>query len=254
MTANFTKLPNNYIDLFMSELSDASFKVLMAITRKTIGWNKEVDFISLTQFEQMTGKSRSTVIKALKELMEKQLIKSGKVTRNGTQYSLTGKTNIGLDKDPQKTHNQLAGDGLLEDLDGSKNKLVEILDSTSLKNSPLLVERIDIHKEIKEIKEIEKEKKEMLFLKELKIPRNVDVAIWKLFIQMRIEINNPLTFSSATALLNKLEGYGVNANEILNNAVIGNHSNILEPNKPKCDDSGNNRKRFSNKSTHPRKF
>ena len=94
----------------------------------------------------------------------------------------------------------------------------------------------------------------MYSLKELEIPPNVDVAIWKLFIQMRIEINNPLTFSSATALLNKLEGYGVNANEILNNAVIGNHSNILEPKKSKCDDSGNNRKRFSNKSTHPRKF
>ena len=251
ITANFIKLPNNFIDLLMSKLSDASFKVLMVILRKTVGWNKEVDFISLTQFEQMTGKSRSTVIKSLKELLEKQLIKSGKVSRNGTQYSLTGKTNIGLDKDPQKTHNQLTGDDLLEDLDGSKNKLVEILDSTSLKNSPLLVEGIDTHEEIKEIGI---EKKEMLALKELKIPPNVDIAIWKLFIQMRIEINNPLTFSSAKALLHKLEGYGVNANESLNNAVIGNHSNVLEPKKPKCDDSGNNIKRFSNKSTHPRKF
>ena len=71
ITANFIKLPNNFIDLLMSKLSDASFKVLMVILRKTVGWNKEVDFISLTQFEQMTGKSRSTVIKSLKELLEK---------------------------------------------------------------------------------------------------------------------------------------------------------------------------------------
>jgi hypothetical protein len=64
----------------------------------------------------------------------------------------------------------------------------------------------------------------------LKIPSNVNVDHWKSFIQMREEINNPLTPSGAKALLKKLEEYGIDANQSLINAIIGNYSNVLEPN------------------------
>jgi phage replication O-like protein O len=49
----------------MRELNGAEFKVLAAIMRKTFGWNKSSDRISLSQLEDMTGLSRQGVINAL---------------------------------------------------------------------------------------------------------------------------------------------------------------------------------------------
>jgi hypothetical protein len=67
-------------------------------------------------------------------------------------------------------------------------------------------------------------------LQEMLAERGVNVDHWKSFIQMREEINNPLTPSGAKALLKKLEEYGIDANQSLINAIIGNYSNVLEPN------------------------
>lgn len=248
---NFTKFPNSFIDSCMSQLSDPAFKILAVITRKTVGWNKDVDCISLTQFEKMTGKSRSTVVKALNELLEKKLIKTGTTRHCGKEYSLTGNTDFILNQDPQKNHCQLTGDDCLADADGSKNKPVQDLDPSSLKNAPLLVESLDTHKE--NLNKDKKEKKEVFSVSELKIPSNVNVDHWKSFIQMREEINNPLTPSGAKALLKKLEEYGIDANQSLINAIIGNYSNVLEPKKAKSEGSGN-RRAANTSSTIPRRF
>lgn len=65
---NSFQLPNALIDEVMAELSPVAFCVLCIIVRKTKGWGKESDAISLSQFEALTGKSRKTIISALKEI------------------------------------------------------------------------------------------------------------------------------------------------------------------------------------------
>lgn len=57
---NFTQIPNDLLDK-MADMSPAEFKVLMAICRKTFGWRKSHDVISLSQLEEMTGLSRTAV-------------------------------------------------------------------------------------------------------------------------------------------------------------------------------------------------
>lgn len=49
-------------------LRDSEWRILMCVLRKTYGWNKKEDVISLTQFEKATKLSRPTVVKALKNL------------------------------------------------------------------------------------------------------------------------------------------------------------------------------------------
>jgi phage replication O-like protein O len=71
---NFTQIPNIIIDEWMKTMHASSFMVLMVICRKTLGWQKEYDFISLSQIQELTGISRPVVIKALKELADKDLI------------------------------------------------------------------------------------------------------------------------------------------------------------------------------------
>jgi phage replication O-like protein O len=64
---NFTQVPNEIIDL-MPQLSGSEFKVLVAICRKTIGWHKTHDAISLSQLHTMTGLESSPCVEALKKL------------------------------------------------------------------------------------------------------------------------------------------------------------------------------------------
>ena len=70
----YTRIPNFILDEWMRIMHASSFTVLMAICRKTLGWQKESDNISLTQIQELTGLTRPVVIKAIKELTNKELI------------------------------------------------------------------------------------------------------------------------------------------------------------------------------------
>ena len=74
MMEPFTALPNIYVDEYLSELSGAETKVLIVILRKTVGWQKESDEISLSQIEKITGLARHSVIAGLRGLMKRGLV------------------------------------------------------------------------------------------------------------------------------------------------------------------------------------
>jgi len=84
--SNFTPIPNLFLDEVLSTLKEAELKVLLYIFRRTYGWQKEGDCISLSQFENGivtrkgkrldygTGLARSTVNEALKSIVKKGYI------------------------------------------------------------------------------------------------------------------------------------------------------------------------------------
>jgi len=65
---NTTQIPNVLMDEVMRTLSTAALKVLFAICRYTYGYGKQSDSISLRQLEEMTGLSRSGVVRCRKQL------------------------------------------------------------------------------------------------------------------------------------------------------------------------------------------
>ena len=65
---NSFMVANAFVDDAMNKLSDASVKIYLLIIRKTRGWTKESDALSLRQLESLSLKSRPTVIKCLNEL------------------------------------------------------------------------------------------------------------------------------------------------------------------------------------------
>lgn len=69
----FTKVPNIIFDL-MQHISAAQFAVLMVIVRKTYGWQKVEDIISLSQIAEATGLSQRNVHDALKSLVEQNFV------------------------------------------------------------------------------------------------------------------------------------------------------------------------------------
>jgi phage replication O-like protein O len=79
---NHTQISNDFMDEFMSKLSGGAVKVFLAIARKTIGWHKDTDSISLSQLMKTTGLSRQGMINVIAELEKQDLIK---VDRNDGQ-------------------------------------------------------------------------------------------------------------------------------------------------------------------------
>jgi len=71
----FTPLANEILErLVKTALLGAEFQVLLHILRKTYGFRKKDDWISLTQFQKGTGLSRPTVVKSLKTLVLRRII------------------------------------------------------------------------------------------------------------------------------------------------------------------------------------
>jgi phage replication O-like protein O len=86
MIPNTCQVPNVILDQVMPQSSHAEFKVVMAVVRKTYGWGKETDRISLSQLVKMTGVSKPKVIDAVRHL--DWLIVAHKTAGGTTEYSL----------------------------------------------------------------------------------------------------------------------------------------------------------------------
>lgn len=87
---NSFQVPNALVDELMDKMSGNAFKCLVFIIRKTRGWHKESDRISLTQF-QSRGMAKNTAIRALDELIALGLVERIESThcRQSHAYKLT---------------------------------------------------------------------------------------------------------------------------------------------------------------------
>lgn len=82
---NYTQVPNIIMDQYLTILTGLELKILLIICRKTLGWHKLSDRISLSQLEKLTESSRSQIIESIKTLLEKNLIKKDIVGDKGSQ-------------------------------------------------------------------------------------------------------------------------------------------------------------------------
>ncbi|EMT9717953.1 replication protein [Neisseria gonorrhoeae] len=86
---NSFQIANAVVDDFLCRMSGNAWKCYAVIVRKTTGWQKEIDYISVSQFKNLTGiKTDVTVADALKELVELNLITSVKRHGQVTGYRI----------------------------------------------------------------------------------------------------------------------------------------------------------------------
>lgn len=95
---NAFQVPNAVIDEYMANLSGTAFKCYMLITRKTTGWQKELDYIPVAQFLSLCGvKKPETIATALNELE-----KIGLIVRVQSRGKVTGyKLNLSMETTPE---------------------------------------------------------------------------------------------------------------------------------------------------------
>ena len=75
MADGFFKMPNELAEAFAKNmLTGEEWKILWVIIRKTWGWQKSSDKISLSQFAEMTGMKRQNVHSSLKNLSSRRII------------------------------------------------------------------------------------------------------------------------------------------------------------------------------------
>lgn len=71
----YTRIADEILEaLCKTQLSAYETRVLMCIIRKTYGYNKKSDWISLSQFEKMTNLQRPHICRALRMLEEQNII------------------------------------------------------------------------------------------------------------------------------------------------------------------------------------
>lgn len=127
----WTMTPNDYLD-HMSTLGNAELRVLLAITRKTIGYQKDTDVISFSQFEEITGLARQHVKAAIDSLLSKGIISRTDAKRSSFSYRLVTLGN----QSPKVTSNE----GLPEPVTLGNQSLVT-LGSTQNKEKEISKER-----------------------------------------------------------------------------------------------------------------
>lgn len=82
---NYTQTPNILFDKWLPHLGEVELKVLMVIIRKTFGYHKQRDRISISQLVKMTGSIRKNVIAAAESLRCKNIISKIVVGEEGFQ-------------------------------------------------------------------------------------------------------------------------------------------------------------------------
>lgn len=84
---NYTQTPNDLFDEWIPHLNESELKVLLVIIRKTFGWHKVRDRISLSQLERFTGLSAPSVLGAIKSLVSKGVIHKETIGEKGVQQT-----------------------------------------------------------------------------------------------------------------------------------------------------------------------
>ena len=79
----YTRIPNSFIDDL--KLNPYQFQILSIIVRKTDGWCKLEDGISLSQFEKLVSFKKNKIVNTIKELCELELIEKTKHYNNDTK-------------------------------------------------------------------------------------------------------------------------------------------------------------------------
>jgi hypothetical protein len=79
---NTTQVPNLILDN-LPVLTDTELRILLVVTRQTLGWSKARDWLTHSQIEQRTGKGHASISSAIKSLSKKGLLSVS--TEDGTE-------------------------------------------------------------------------------------------------------------------------------------------------------------------------
>lgn len=149
---NYFAVPNEYADERLAGVETlGELKVTLAIFRRTFGWHKRSDAISLTQLQADTGLRRQTVVEGLRKAIERGVVTAVEDPRRkqATVYSIdvwygnrttersdNRTTGSGTETGPTKETSVGGEQQTLDDLGGSERKTASAENGGSESKSP----------------------------------------------------------------------------------------------------------------------
>lgn len=220
LVPNYTQVPNVVIDDLAAKLSDSAFKIYVVLIRKTKGWEQKRDAIAISQFCELTGKSKPTVIKALDELCNLNLIKKTRFTKYGNEYEL----NLSF-----------SHDGMFIKFTSKKSLLVKKFYIKGKEILLLSVKKFDTQQTLSKntntntnINKGENSKVKKFDPLKAQIPKHIDYKIWCDFVAMRKQIKKPLSERATVLIINKLVKFGVSGNASLEQSIESGWSSVFQ--------------------------
>ena len=119
---NAFQIPNSVIDELLAKLTCAELKCYLFVVRKTKGWNKESDSISVSQFMDVTGLSNRSVITACESLVEMGLLERSGGERKLNTYSVKA---FDFSETGEKSSSDKTGENFSETGEKSSSDLVK---------------------------------------------------------------------------------------------------------------------------------
>lgn len=228
--SNAFMLPNDLIDKgYMALMKGPALPCYLFIVRKTRGWNKSDDSISVSQLVKGTGYNKDSVLKGCEKLVQMGVIERKSFANQPAKYVLTDSI---FAVDILDSEN-IAGENIEGGVDILDNTLSK--DSTHNNNSKTTntktnKDKGDQKKSGSEKTEKSTSKKQPLFdAKAIELPVNVNRDLWIQFVDMRNSIRKPLTENAVNLLIKKLVGFGDQANQSLEASIIGSYQSVYPP-------------------------
>ncbi len=193
----YTRLPNNIYDkLCHFRIPGEIRQVFDVIARKTFGWNKKKDRISLSQFVELTEIKKPNITRALSKLITNNIV----IKTDNNSYSIN-ENYENWKPFVIKTDNAKKLSKLITNVIKTDNKtLSELIPTKEKKNT-----------------------KQKTRIKNIKIPDFINREVWIAFVEMRKEIKHPVTEYAAKLLFKKLgdlRAQGNDPNEVLNQSIM----------------------------------
>ena len=212
----FTRIPNNIIDNL--KLNPYQFQILSIIIRKTDGWCKTEDGISLSQFEKLVTFTKKTIIKSINELIDLDLIeKKVNYNKKNKNYSysiykisqkLINKNNCGVVEEIHK--------GSVLDTQGGSVQDTHTKETNNTKETNTNIKKY-IKKDLIEIDKIQNHKYKDLILE---------------FIEHRKQLKKQMTKKALELFISKINDFslkGYNIKEIVEKSILSGYMTIYEP-------------------------
>lgn len=244
---NAFMLPNDLIDKgYMAIMKGPALACYLYIARKTRGWNKSTDSISVSQLVEGTGYNKDSVLKGCEKLVELGIVVRKSFTNQPAKYELTDSIfavdildseNIAVENIECKAGSAVDYlDSAVESLDSTHSKISTHNNNYKTTNVKTNINTCAQSKSVSE--KPKKQKQNSYDPKSTELPNSVDVNLWNQFVDMRSANRKPLTENAVKLILKKLESFGDLANQSLENSIIGNYQGVFLP-KPQLGQSNN---------------
>ncbi|WP_448213522.1 replication protein [Colwellia sp. MEBiC06753] len=230
----FIKLPNTYCEMFcLVNFNGREQQVLHAIMRKTLGFNKLMDWLANTQLAEMTGIDANSISKIKRQLLKRRIIK-----QEGRKVGL----NPALHEWCDKALNPVSV-ALLSKL--TRVKSDPVLGQTDPHQGADLTEEggktAPYNRQAKHTSKTKVKNNKDVEISNLVLPDFLTNTLWQQFVEHRKQMKSPLTEHAQQLAINKLialhqQGQSIEA--VINQSILNGYKGLFEVSAPKQASQG----------------